>query len=122
MSQMFQRVAVILVLAGCTFDDTFSSCPFSSAMRETCGADEAADYSCVVRNHPQCSQDICLSWKGGESVCTLTCSPGAAGSCPSGSTCTAYSGAAVAEAGAEYFCVQNADLERTAFITTIPGS
>lgn len=100
---------------GCTYDDTFSACPFSTRMKEECAGEDGAAFSCVVREHPQCSQDVCLSWKGGEARCTLTCTPDG-GQCPGGSTCTAYVAGHSSTAGAEHFCVQDEFLDEQ-FVT-----
>lgn len=104
------------LLSSCTYDDTFSACPLSKKTIETCTSDGSALLSCVVRDHPQCSEDVCLSWKGGESRCTRSCDP-ALKDCPEGSTCAAYT--EIQSGGGEYFCVQNEFLGPT---STVSGS
>jgi len=103
-------IIVAMSVTGCTYDDTFSACPFSTRIKEECAGEDGAEFSCVVRKHPQCSQDVCLSWKGGEARCTLTCTPDGA-ACPGGSTCTAYVVGFTSTEGAEHFCVQDEFLD-----------
>mgnify|MGYP004059551705 CR=1 FL=1 len=103
------RHSVLLLLAyvflGCADDGMFTSCPFSTNISQICsGGQDGAALSCVVEEHPQCPEDICLSWKGTESVCTRTCDP-AGTDCPGGSSCQAFS----ASEG-KYFCVEDSRL------------
>ena len=102
------------LLGSCNYDDTFSTCPLSKATRAACESSGGSQLSCVVREHPQCSQDICLSWKGGEAHCTLPCTEKGL-ECPSGSTCVPYTEGA--EVQTEFFCVENQFLRPTDSIT-----
>ena len=108
----------LLLASACTYDDTFSTCPMSKAVLAACASGGGSELSCVVRDHPQCSENVCLSWKGGESRCTKTCKPEAS-DCPSGSKCLAYAEFQDPAAG-EYFCVQDELVRPTDNVTVAP--
>ena len=95
----------IVLLSACADDGMFAACPFSTSINQVCGGGEAgAALSCVIEAHPQCPEDICLSWKGGASVCTRPCDPEGT-DCPSGSTCSEFS-----KSEDKYFCVEDSRL------------
>ena len=64
--------------------------------------------SCVISDHPQCPEGVCLSWAGSEPFCTGSCqTDGDGGSdCPTGSICRGYGLDADGTASARY-CVQD---------------
>jgi len=103
MSPTIRILAVLLVsfcVMGCGESELYISCPMDSQITKVCDPGETgARLSCVVEKHPQCPEDVCLSWMGAPSVCTRTCTP-TGGECPAGSTCVAY------EASSQkYYCV-----------------
>ena len=98
-------IASTFALLSCADDGMFSACPFSTNINQICeGAESGAALSCVVESHPQCPEDICLSWKGGESLCTRVCDP-AGNDCPGGSSCQTFS-----SSEGKYFCVEDSSL------------
>ena len=98
-------VFLAIVAVSCADDGMFSECPFSTSITQVCeGGESGAALSCVVESHPRCPEDICLSWKGSESVCTRTCDP-ANDSCPGGSSCQTFSAVE-----SKYFCVEDSRL------------
>lgn len=83
----FARIIVALAmgvtgcLAGCEVAAPYASCPLDKEVTDKgiCnGTSETT--SCVVRKHPQCDQDICLSYYGTDPVCTKACT--SAADCP----------------------------------------
>ncbi|NUN12072.1 MAG: hypothetical protein HUU55_00395 [Myxococcales bacterium] len=48
----------------------------------------SAKESCAVTQHPQCPNDICLTWAGSKSFCSETCDTDA--DCPAASSCLQY--------------------------------
>ncbi len=92
--------ALAFGLFGCANDELFGDCPFDDTIIENCNAgDSGAQFTCVVETHPQCAEDVCLSWKNSQPFCTRRCTSGG-GECPSGSLCAEYNAAQ-----GKYFCV-----------------
>ena len=93
---------LITTILGCEEDQIYISCPFDKTITAVCDeGDGGAELTCVIEAHPQCPEDICLSWKGAASTCTRRCDPNGS-DCPADSTCSTYG-----EAENKYFCVQN---------------
>jgi hypothetical protein len=99
--------AGLLAFIGCTDDGMFSSCPFDNSITTVCEQTDGdgAQLSCVVEAHPQCPEDVCLSWRGSSPFCTRTCTLDG-GECPDDSTCSAYS-----QVQNKFYCVENANLQ-----------
>ena len=106
MSHLIRTVLCLLVLAsvaaGCADEELFITCPMDKSIEAICSAaDGDTRLTCVVAQHPQCPDDVCLRWKGNESLCTKVCNP-EGNDCPGGSTCTAYADT--------FYCVKNEHL------------
>jgi len=99
-------IAALLVF-GCEVEETFISCPFDDTINKTCEADdEGLNMTCVVAEHPQCPNDVCIRWKSADhAVCSMTCSPDGA-ACPGASSCMPFN-----ENSNDYYCVPNSLLE-----------
>ena len=82
---------VALALFGCVDEELHIECKFDSAITDSCHAEENAKLTCVVEKHPQCPENVCIAWKGTQSVCSKTCVPVEGGNpCPNGSFCATY--------------------------------
>ena len=98
--RFWSAVLACCAILGCGDAELFQSCPFDRTIQENCRAEDGgAEFTCVVERHPQCPEEVCLSWRSSAPFCTRSCTPGA-GDCPSGSACEDYD----ATAG-KYFCV-----------------
>jgi len=94
---------------GCVEDDLFIDCPLDEDLSAICQQQEGSegddDLTCVVEEHPQCPEDVCIKWRNGEPTCSKTCSPQGA-ACPSGSTCTPFN-----KLEEKFFCVKDEFLQ-----------
>ncbi len=78
--------AAALGLESCADDDLFTDCPFSESIEEVCEAQASTtDFTCVVEDHPFCTEKICARYKGSETFCTRACTTDT--DCPGVSTC-----------------------------------
>jgi hypothetical protein len=87
----------LAALAGCEGGtEHFLSCQFDPLLAEEdflrcTSAIEGVSTdseSCIVAKHPQCPEDVCLSWAGSDPFCSMSCTDDA--SCPAGSVCRTY--------------------------------
>jgi hypothetical protein len=108
MQRILLSLALLLAvsLVGCTDEELFGACPFDNTILQNCDAGDGtgARFTCVVEAHPQCAEDICLSWKNSAPFCTRRCTPGG-GECPASSKCATYN-----ESQGKYFCVSDVTL------------
>ncbi len=96
-----------LCVTGCAEEELYLSCPFDSTINQTCAkGDGNADFTCVVTKHPQCPEDVCLSWKNSPAFCTRKCTPGGH-ECPADSKCAPFN-----KADEIYYCVSDTVLAR----------
>ena len=74
-------LGLVFALAGCETTAPYGSCPLDKEVTDKgiCTG-TAGTTSCVVHKHPQCDQDICLSYFGKPAVCTQKCTSDA--ECP----------------------------------------
>jgi hypothetical protein len=92
-------------MAGCGEDELFVSCPFDKTIQSICDTEnDDGQLTCVVKTHPQCQENVCIGWRGHDSVCSRVCTP-EGGECPSDATCAAFN-----ERSEEYYCVPNSHL------------
>lgn len=90
---------------GCADADLFEPCPLDQTIQKVCDPGGSnAKLTCAVENHPQCPENVCLSWKGAPSTCTRVCNPSGS-DCPSGSSCQAYDSTA-----SKHYCVQDQEI------------
>lgn len=86
----------LLVLVGCEGGrEEFLACPLdpfvieqTSVCRKVETSAASAQKSCVVTQHPQCPDDVCVSWEGSAGFCTFACKTDA--DCPAESGCYLY--------------------------------
>ena len=105
--QRLLLIVALLALTGCADDGMFSECPFDSTITAVCrSGTESASLTCVVEKHPQCPEDICLSWRGSGAFCTRPCTVGGT-DCPAGSQCVVYE-----EVSGKSFCVEDRTLDQ----------
>lgn len=89
-------VFMLLPLLGCEGGrEEFLACPldpFVVEQTDVCRKVESsaptAQKSCVVTKHPQCPDDVCVSWEGSAGFCTFACKSDA--DCPADSGCFLY--------------------------------
>jgi hypothetical protein len=108
----------IPLLAGCPEDPMFDDCYFDLAIEQMCSTAtklSCTKFSCVVEEHPQCVEGICLSFEGSTPRCTHSCDPDS-DDCPKGSTCREYA-EITATGEKKYACVKNIDVEDYLFST-----
>jgi hypothetical protein len=104
---------VLGLLAGCEGGrEEFLACPLDPFVLQTdvcrvaAGSDSSAQKSCVVTDHPQCPDDVCMSWEGSDAFCTYGCTKDA--DCPAGAGCFLYSTRVVDGAPKEQrYCIQD---------------
>ena len=67
-------VALALFAPGCDPDPLYMECNLSSSILDACEArGDDDDFTCVVKEHPTCLQDICASYQDQPSICTKSC-------------------------------------------------
>lgn len=87
---------VLLPLFGCEGGrEEFLACPLdpfvveqTDVCRKVATSAPTAQKSCVVTQHPQCPDDVCVSWEGSAGFCTFPCKTDA--DCPADSGCFLY--------------------------------
>ena len=96
-------------LSACETTAPYADCPLDKEVTNNgiCTG-VAGSTSCVVRRHPQCEQNICLSYYGVAPVCTKECSQDS--DCPTengaAATCWIFAPADTGTGkGAEKYCV-----------------
>jgi hypothetical protein len=80
-------VAATVLLPGCLPEESYESCKFQADQAQACSAavgDEAKN-NCVVTEHPQCSEGVCISYRNSSPFCTMECVDDS--DCPSGGRC-----------------------------------
>ncbi len=93
--------------SGCADETLFLACPFDKTVNENCAqGDGSANFTCVVTDHPQCPEDICLSWKNSEPFCSRPCTVGGH-ECPDDSKCATFN-----DIDNVRYCVSNAVLNQ----------
>ena len=102
-----------LVSPGCEGGgDPFVPCAFDPVLLEglvLCAANEggtAVQEDCVVTAHPQCPENICLSWAGSSPFCTMSCASDA--DCPADAACLPFGAGALADTEPAHYCVPKA--------------
>jgi|GEM_PF-2569890 len=80
---MLLGCALALSVSACDPEPLYEGCPLSSRIQAVCDEQNQGkdDYTCVVREHPWCLEDICASYQDQPSVCTRACESDA--DCPS---------------------------------------
>ena len=109
--RLILATALALAVSACAQPQLFGSCPFDGTIVSNCKTATGSQSTCVVEKHPQCDEDVCLSWKGLASRCTRVCTP-TGNECPADASCTAFD-----DNAKKYFCVQLADLKAGASTT-----
>jgi hypothetical protein len=107
----------LLAAMGCVEEGLFTECPFDETIEANCVSSETGvALTCIVKEHPQCPEDICLRWESAaQATCTQSCK--AATDCPNGSQCTPFqdnastAGETTTDCALQTcYCVQDADL------------
>ena len=107
-STTWRSVWLILVactlpmVAGCESQPVYAECKLDPEVLEkgVCTGNtktETGNTSCVVTKHPNCTDGVCLSYFGTQSICTMPCTLGAT-TCPEGGFCWSF-------AEGESYCV-----------------
>jgi hypothetical protein len=73
----------------CDFDPTINGvcCPVNSDCHKTLPL-EGKKLSCVVDNHPDCAERVCVTYRGSTSFCTQECTQDS--ECPNQGCCVPY--------------------------------
>lgn len=81
-------VLVSLLLAwACLPDEEYASCEFPAEQEQLCEtttSEEAAN-NCLVKDHPQCPDGYCISYRNSAPFCSGECVDDS--DCPSGGSC-----------------------------------
>lgn len=110
---MLGAAALVISAAGCETDVAYKPCAYTPQMqRLCCNADASPEVlrecqandrqdkvSCVVDDHPECEERICVSHRGSTSFCTARCEVDA--ECPRGGFCATQ----LVEDRIERYCV-----------------
>lgn len=97
-----------MALSACESQPLHESCPLDDEVvgKGVCNG-TTGTVSCVVKHHPQCDQQVCLSYFSNAPICTKPCTTAA--DCPSGAVpdiCYTYAEAdPKTGAPAEKYCV-----------------
>ena len=62
-----------LTATACDPDPLYMECDLSSSIVDACEAREGDNFTCVVKEHPTCLEDICASYEDQQAVCTRSC-------------------------------------------------
>ena len=76
-------------LAGCEADTSYGACSVDNRIEAVCRPGVGQRLSCVVADHPDCPDRVCLTFEGSSAFCTVGCDP-ALNNCPSGGKCTPF--------------------------------
>jgi hypothetical protein len=81
---------LVLSATGCLSDDAYLECKLSPSMVTACGAGETDNggVNCVITEHPQCVDGICISYQGNDAFCSLACLT--SDDCPEGGVCIEF--------------------------------
>lgn len=96
LSRTLWSLLAVAALLGCEGGrEEFLACPLdpfvleqTSVCRKVETSAASAQKSCVVTQHPQCPDDVCVSWEGSAGFCTFACKSDA--DCPPDSGCFLY--------------------------------
>ncbi len=95
-------LAVSFAVSSCETDVAYGPCDFDTTIQAVCYAPGAGTkLSCLVTDHPTCSERVCLSFQGSTSFCTQTCSGGGDSTCPRGGACLPF----IVEGQNHFYCV-----------------
>lgn len=106
--------AALATMAACETQKLYVECKLDDDVTKKgiCSGSKSADKdtsSCVVREHPQCDQSVCLSYFGLTPFCTTTCSDANDGVCGNDAFCWTFSDAdPVTKSTKQQYCVPNA--------------
>jgi len=96
------------LLAGCLPEESYESCRFQADQAKLCeeSAGEETSNNCLVEDHPQCPDGICISYLSSDPFCTSECvvdddCPGD-GVCKQWAKCTGDPGALVCK----HYCIK----------------
>ena len=116
-TRAFWIALALLAAVGCEEEGLFMECPFDETIEENCVSSETGvALTCIVEEHPQCPENICLRWESApQATCTRRCQT--ATDCPGGSQCMPFQDNAAEAvettndcAVQACYCVQNTDL------------
>ena len=69
-------LASLLALSGCFSEEDYSGCPFTPSQQKACTAqagDNVEGINCVISEHPECVDGICIMYQGAEPFCSNRC-------------------------------------------------
>lgn len=67
-------LALALTATACDPDPLYMECNLSSSILDACEArGDDDDFTCVVKEHPTCLENICASYQDQPSICTKSC-------------------------------------------------
>ncbi len=63
-----------LLFTGCEPQASYQSCAFDPQIDGACYESNSGQLlSCIISNHPDCADRICLSYQGSTAFCSATC-------------------------------------------------
>ena len=84
-----------LALSGCLDDENYAACAFAVDYNAECNTqtvdeeDETQQgINCVITQHPQCDDGICVRYQGSDPFCSMACIT--ADDCPAGGICEEF--------------------------------
>lgn len=95
-NRLLSFAVLVVALSACEGGhEDFLACKFDplasvgSVCQQAVDSASSAQKSCVITQHPQCPDDVCMQWEGSGGFCTYGC--GSDGDCPVASSCLLYS-------------------------------
>ena len=78
-----------LFLLGCEPQASYQACAFDPQINGACYESGSGNLlSCVISNHPDCADRICLSYQGSTAFCSASCTTDA--DCTRGGGCRSF--------------------------------
>ncbi len=87
MRGLFQILLGVMALSfvACEVHTPYDTCHFDPAINGACFTNASEKVSCVVDNHPDCPERVCVTYQGDGPFCTKTCTNASA--CALGGSC-----------------------------------
>ena len=102
------------LLAGCLPEEPYEACRFKADQKTDCDSssgDETKN-NCVVKDHPQCTAGICISFRNSSPFCTEECVTDA--DCPDDGVCESFAISCTDPANpdtCQHYCVKGSLVE-----------
>jgi len=88
-------VAAGSTMGGCLDDENYAACAFAVDYNDECNVSEpegeeesSQGINCVITEHPQCDDGICVRYQGSSPFCSMACLGD--DDCPGGGVCQEF--------------------------------